>query len=160
MRGHCLSAKSDTGALKQEENFVGRMLNYPVWLGNLWSALLEFLKGRLCHPLFPFPPSPNLSIGVCMLTQIWLFVTPMDCSLSDSCLWGFPGKNTGMGCHFLLQGIFPTQGWNASPQYLLHWFFTRASLNAYQWGTGEKNYGKFIHTAAQKNNRCVTWRYI
>ena len=22
------------------------------------------------------------------------------------------GKNTGMGCHFLLQGIFPTQGLN------------------------------------------------
>ena len=23
-----------------------------------------------------------------------------------------PGKNTGVGCHFLLQGIFPTQGSN------------------------------------------------
>ena len=30
----------------------------------------------------------------------------------------FPGKNTGVGCHFLLQGIFPTQG--SSPS-LLHW---------------------------------------
>ena len=28
------------------------------------------------------------------------------------CQWGFPGKNTGMSCHFLLQGIFPTQGLN------------------------------------------------
>ena len=27
-------------------------------------------------------------------------------------LWDFPGKNTGVGCHFLLQGIFPTQGLN------------------------------------------------
>ena len=27
-------------------------------------------------------------------------------------LWDFPGKNTGVGCHFLLQGIFPTQGQN------------------------------------------------
>ena len=26
--------------------------------------------------------------------------------------WDFPGKNTEVGCHFLLQGIFPTQGWN------------------------------------------------
>ena len=26
--------------------------------------------------------------------------------------WDFPGKNTGMDCHFLLQGIFPTQGSN------------------------------------------------
>ena len=26
--------------------------------------------------------------------------------------WDFPGKNTGVGCHSLLQGIFPTQGLN------------------------------------------------
>ena len=26
--------------------------------------------------------------------------------------WDFPGENTGVGCHFLLQGIFPTQGSN------------------------------------------------
>ena len=28
------------------------------------------------------------------------------------CPWGFPGKNTGVGSHSLLQGIFPTQGLN------------------------------------------------
>ena len=28
------------------------------------------------------------------------------------CPWDFPGKNTGVGCHFLLHGIFPTQGSN------------------------------------------------
>ena len=26
------------------------------------------------------------------------------------CPWDFPGKNTAVGCHFLLQGIFHTQG--------------------------------------------------
>ena len=26
------------------------------------------------------------------------------------CPWVFPGKNSGVGCHFLLQGIFHTQG--------------------------------------------------
>ena len=30
--------------------------------------------------------------------------------LSFFCPWDSPGKNTGMGCHFLLQGIFPTLG--------------------------------------------------
>ena len=34
------------------------------------------------------------------------------------CPWDFPGKNTGVGCHFRLQGIFPTQGLN---RHLLHW---------------------------------------
>ena len=28
------------------------------------------------------------------------------------CPWDFPSKNTGVGCHFLLQGICPTQGSN------------------------------------------------
>ena len=27
-------------------------------------------------------------------------------------LWDFLGKSPGMGCHFLLQGIFPTRGSN------------------------------------------------
>ena len=31
---------------------------------------------------------------------------------------GFPGKNTGVGCHALLQGIFPT--WGSNPCFL-HW---------------------------------------
>ena len=35
--------------------------------------------------------------------------------------WTFPGKNTGVGCHFLLQRIFSTQGLNLSLQCLLHW---------------------------------------
>ena len=38
---------------------------------------------------------------------------PKDCSLPRLLRpWDFPGKSTGVGCHFLLQGIFPTQGLN------------------------------------------------
>ena len=41
------------------------------------------------------------------------------CSLLGSfCPWDFSGKNTEVGCHFLLQGIFLTQG---SDLCLLHW---------------------------------------
>ena len=32
-----------------------------------------------------------------------------------------PGKNTGVGCYALLQGIFWTQGWNPCLLHLLHW---------------------------------------
>ena len=36
---------------------------------------------------------------------------PMDCSPPGSSVHGdSPSKNTGAGCHALLQGIFPTQG--------------------------------------------------
>ena len=37
------------------------------------------------------------------------------------CPWDYPSENTGVGCHFLLQGIFPTQGSNPSLLRLLHW---------------------------------------
>ena len=37
------------------------------------------------------------------------------------CLWNFLGKNTGVGCHFLLQGIFLTQGLNLHFLHLLYW---------------------------------------
>ena len=37
------------------------------------------------------------------------------------CPWNLPGKNTGVGCQFLLQGIFPTQGSNQPLMHLLLW---------------------------------------
>ena len=36
------------------------------------------------------------------------------------CLWNFPDKNTGVGCHALLQGVFPCQGSNQCFLHLLH----------------------------------------
>ena len=35
--------------------------------------------------------------------------------------WDSPGKNIGVGCHFLLQGIFLTQGLNPHLFRLPHW---------------------------------------
>ena len=37
------------------------------------------------------------------------------------CPWDSPGKNTGVGCHALLQGIFPIQGLNPCFLCLLQW---------------------------------------
>ena len=42
------------------------------------------------------------------------------------CPWGFPGENTGVGCHFPLQGIFLTQGSNL---HLLYWSVGSLQLN-------------------------------
>ena len=41
------------------------------------------------------------------------------------CQWAISVKNTGVGCHFLLQGIFSTQGSNPCLLHLLHcrWIF-------------------------------------
>ena len=37
------------------------------------------------------------------------------------CPWNFPGKNAGVGCHSLLQGIFLTKGLNLFLLCFLHW---------------------------------------
>ena len=57
------------------------------------------------------------------------------------CPWGFPGKNTGAGCHFLLQGIFPTQGSNPGlPHYrqtlypLSHQWYMCKRMRKEWWG--------------------------
>ena len=43
---------------------------------------------------------------------------PIDCSLPGTSVHGdSPGKDTGVGCHALLQGIFPTQGLNPGLQH-------------------------------------------
>ena len=61
---------------------------------------------------------------MCLVTQLCqTLCDPMDCSLPGSSVHGnSPGNNTGIGCHALLQGIFPTQGSNLGlPHY--RWIF-------------------------------------
>ena len=45
-----------------------------------------------------------------MLSHVWLFATLWNVASRLLYLWNFPGKNTGVSCYFLLQGIFLTQG--------------------------------------------------
>ena len=45
------------------------------------------------------------------------------------CPWNFSGKNTGVGCHSLLQGILPTQGSNLPLLCLSHWQADLLPLN-------------------------------
>ena len=50
---------------------------------------------------------------------------PMDYSLPDSCPWNFPGKNTEVGCHFLLQGSSQPRDWthvSVSPAMAVRFF--------------------------------------
>ena len=47
-------------------------------------------------------------VCACTLCPVRLFVTSWTVA-RQAPLWKFPGKHTGVGCHFLLQGILPTQ---------------------------------------------------
>ena len=53
-----------------------------------------------------------------LLSCVQLFATPWTVAHQLLCPWGFPGKNTGVGFHVLLQGIFLIQRSNPC---LLHW---------------------------------------
>ena len=55
-----------------------------------------------------------------MLSRVRLFVTLWTVAARPLCPWDFSGKNIGVGCHFLLQGIFPAQGSNPRLVCLLH----------------------------------------
>ena len=67
------------------------------------------------------------------------------------CLRKFPGKNTRVGCHFLLQEIFLTQGWNLyfllSRQILYHWSTWKAQLPVYTLLIGDQKY--YFHSKRQ-----------
>ena len=77
-----------------------------------------------CHLSISSPAGPfpfclqfflwKVNINSVMSNSLW----PHGLSPSSLlCPWNSPGKNTGVGCHFLLQGTFPTQGSNLG---LLH----------------------------------------
>ena len=57
-----------------------------------------------------------VKVEVLLASSYLTLCDPMDCSPPGS--WDFPSKNTGVGCDFLLKGIFSTQGLNL---LLLNW---------------------------------------
>ena len=60
----------------------------------------------------------QLDIDIEVAQSCLTLCNPMECGLPGSSVHeDSPGKNTGVGCHFLLQEIFPTQGSNPG---LLH----------------------------------------
>ena len=111
-------------------------------------------NARLRHSdqdLLPAPPqlsrvSVNTWAHVCACVHVpyaieakahFLVLCVLSCSVESStlrphglqparllCPWDCPGKDTGVGCHFLLQGIFPTQGLNPYLTALAGRFFT------------------------------------
>ena len=108
-------------------------MNCPV------QAVRQKMGTNSSFPYFLFYPGPQ-QIG-CIHVFLCFYDTPWSESESSSVVpnslqphglcspWNSPGQSTGVGGLSLLQGIFPTQGWNPG---LLHCsrFFT-------SWGTSE-----------------------
>ena len=84
--------------------FVGNNVSAFNWLSRL---VINFLR-RSKYLLISWLQSPSAVIFSKVTQSCWLFATPWTVAYQDS-PWDFPGKSTRVGCHFLLQGIFPTQ---------------------------------------------------
>ena len=99
-------------------------------------------------------------------SHVRLFATLRTLACQFLCPWDSPGKNTGMGCHFLLQGIFPTQGSEPCLFYLQHWqagslpLAPPGPLNWYQTLRGAANYlGRLItEDSMMEAEICLTRR--
>ena len=85
--------------------------------GHDWSDLATAAAGHTGEQKSPGGVGKKAKL---LVSQLCLTLCdPIDCSPPARllCLWNFPGKNTGVGGHSLLQGIFLTQGSNPG---LLH----------------------------------------
>ena len=90
----------------------------------------------------------HTSLCVCILScfscvrlcvTLWTIAPPRFLCRQNS-----PGKNTGMDCHALLQGIFPTKGLNPGLLHLLHWQAGSLPLGP-PWKPTHPYRGEFMH---------------
>ena len=100
-----------------------------------------------------------------MLVRVQMLVTqscptlcnPMDCSLPGSSAHGdSPGKNTRVGCHTLLQGIFQTQGSNPSLlhcRWRLYCLSHQGSPRILEWVAIPSSRG----SSRSRNQTCFSW---
>ena len=97
-----------------------------------FSLLLDFRISFSCHRKAIFH-------ALCLVAQSCPTpCDPMDCSLPGSSVYGgSPGKNTGVGCGALLQGIFPIQESNPGLLHCRQIFTTWATREDY-WDGSKK----------------------
>ena len=104
----------------------------------LYSLVLHWIKlcASKCKPplnFFFFSVTYSFRILKNFYTKLTLCAVLNHSVMSDSLqphglwparlfsLWDSPGMNTGVSCHALVQGIFPTRGWSLHLFSLLHW---------------------------------------
>ena len=78
------------------------------------------VSDSLAHEMW-YLKACHVVVGGGLFAKSWpTFVTPWTAARQVPLSWGFSGENPGVGCNFLLQGIFPTKGLNPCLLYLLH----------------------------------------
>ena len=113
-----------------------------------WLNLYNILPNDVpdcCIVSFSFSTFSKTQMWLCLVAQSCpSLCNPIGCSPSGSSVRGdSPVKNTGLGCHVLLQGIFPTQGSNpglSHCRWILYGWATREAYGKNQHGTNSWNH--------------------
>ena len=108
---------SNPGSGRSPEDGNGNPLQYSCLENSMdrgsWRAIVHGV--RKCQTrLSDSHTHTHTHTHLCVLSResCPTLCNPTDCSPPSSSPWDFPGENTGVGCHFHLQGIFLTQGSN------------------------------------------------
>ena len=110
---------------------IGGQVRCQERLGPTWSDGRESKEGSVgtqsSRETFPkaeersdYSPHKHSCVCVCTLSCVQLFETPWTLAHQAPHPRDFPGKNTGVSCHSLLQGIFLSQESNSRLLCLLH----------------------------------------
>ena len=127
-RGRTEFLENDAIGGGKKASWKPRTWKTPVWplvcehwslggLGCPWedSQQRDGKETRLVRPSEASPLTLDVCCGrvACLVTQSHPTLWPHGLQPAGLlCPWNSAGKNTGVGCHFLFQGIFPTQGSN------------------------------------------------
>ena len=119
----------------------------------------ESFMTESCHPPWVYMRVPSHSVVSDILQSQGLFPARFFCP------WDAPGKNTGAGCHLLLQRIFPTQESNSNllatlsntPQIIPD---QRPCFLSTRKRRVVPDIGKRTVIVAETFSRLVWWRYI
>ena len=115
-----ITSPEAAGALKTRQRPTGPHATLPELCSLLKMQLLlcphSCFLHKYCHSWWS-SLVPSAKVKVLVTPSRSTFCYPMDYSPPGSRPWNSPGKNTGVGCHSFLHGVFPTQGSNPG---LLH----------------------------------------
>ena len=89
------------------------------------------------------------------LSHVQLFVTPAPHPATLLCPWDFPGKNTGVGCHFLLQADMAKLRGDGEKRWkqAKRWKKQKGTRNRAQEGSKNSVQNDMTNTQAEKNKK-------
>ena len=126
----CEVAESD---MTEQLNWTEYSFVYMHHIFFLYSSVNGYLG---CFHVLAIVYSSAMNSGgmfaVFSVSHVQLFATPWTIPTSLLCPWDSPDKNTRVGCHDLLQGIFQIQGSNLPLLCLLHWQMGSLSLGPHE----------------------------